>query len=163
MRPAVLTTSIILGATAVISLIQAQSVDILELKDQTTIIVDATNVLMVFLVIAVAIERGCEGVMETITAAGLIPAKPADGTSDPEISNARALVGNMLCLSFAAAISLFGLRLVEMVLESATDTSIDASKGTAFVDALLTALILAGGSNGIHKMIKSFQSSGQPA
>lgn len=91
--------------------------------------------------------------MDLMTASGIVPSKGAS-TSDAIVSG-RRLVSAFVCLVFAIVISHAGLRLVEMVLEVATSSEIASADYFRVVDALLTSLILAGGSDGIHQIMRS--------
>jgi hypothetical protein len=51
-------------------------------------------------------------------------------------------------------VSLVGLRMVEMILNVATTTDLEPEGYFSAVDALLTSLVLAGGSDGIHKILR---------
>jgi hypothetical protein len=72
------------------------------------------------------------------------------------------MVSIFVCLVFAIVISLAGLRLVEMILEVATNSDVQLKGYFAAVDALLTSLILAGGSDGIHQIMRSLLGEKSP-
>lgn len=142
-----------LGAIVLIGVWQAQNTDLLTLVSDETIIAGAANIILVYFVIALLIERACEVAMDLMTASGIVPPKDASAT-DASVSG-RRMVSAFVCLVFAIVISLAGLRLVEMILEVATSSDIASADYFTMVDALLTSLILAGGSDGIHQIMRA--------
>ena len=59
----------------------------------------------------------------------------------------------VICLVFALAISLAGMRLAEAILNVATGGVFAPEGSFTYVDTLLTSFFLAGGSEGIHRVI----------
>ncbi len=142
-----------LGAIVLIGVYQAQSTELLTLVSNETIIAGAANIILVYFVLALLVERACEVVMDLLTAVGVVAAKDgaAQGSKQPE----RRMVSIFVCLVFAIVISLAGLRLVEMILEIATKSDVQTEAYFAVMDTLLTSLILAGGSDGTHQIMRS--------
>lgn len=121
----------------------------------------AANIVVVYFILALLIERACEVAMDLLTAVGaVIPKDRADPTS---VQNNRRAVSVTICMGFAVVISLAGLRLVEMILVLATDTNPETGRYFAGMDVLLTALILAGGSDGIHQIMRKMLGERPPA
>lgn len=142
-----------LGAVVLIGVWQAQNTELLTLVSDETIIAGAANIILVYFVLALLIERACEVAMDLMTALGVVPPKGASTTD--AIVFGRRMVSASVCLVFAIVISLAGLRLVEMILEVATSSDIASADYFTVADALLTSLILAGGSDGIHQIMRS--------
>ena len=153
-------SAVVLAAMVFVGVYNAQSAELLALKDNATIIAGAANVIVIYFILALLGERACEVGMEVLTAANVVspkdPSEPSKGRSE------RRLLSVMLCLLFATIISLAGLRLVEMILEVATAAALQTQGYFAFVDALLTALIMAGGSDGIHQIMRSILGEKSP-
>lgn len=160
MKPSSKITASVLGALVLIGVFQAQNTDLLTLVDDKTIIAGASNIILVFFVLALIVERACEVVMDVMTASGNVPAKPA--SDNGENTGDRRLVSVFVCLVFSVVISLAGLRLVEMILEVATASDIAPAGYFAAIDALVTSLILAGGSDGIHQVMRSLLGQKSP-
>jgi hypothetical protein len=66
-------TAILLGAIVLIGVSYSNRVTVLELKVDQAILAGAANILLVFFVLALLIERACEVVLELLTAAGAVP------------------------------------------------------------------------------------------
>jgi hypothetical protein len=146
------TTAAVLGVIAFLGIYQAQASQLLDLVSDESILTGAANIVLVYFILALLIERACEVALSIITAVGLVVAKDASGQRDDQKD--RIIVSVLICLVFAAAISLAGLRLVEMILNLATQTDMPSDWSFRLIDALLTSLILAGGSDGIHQIMR---------
>lgn len=144
-------TAAFLGSLTFIGAYHAQSIELLELHSNQAIIAGAANILLIFFVFALLIERACEVTMALLTAAGTVPPKDTSGDS---ATSDRMMVSIFVCLAFSIVISLSGLRLVEMILNVAATTDVTPEGYFTIADTLLTALILAGGSDGIHQMLR---------
>ncbi|MEM6550283.1 MAG: hypothetical protein AAF713_21475 [Pseudomonadota bacterium] len=159
-RNATITASL-LGFIALIGIWQGTEPDILEFETEETLIIGATNILLVYLVLALLIERGCEVAMDVLTAIGAVP--PEDPAESEVAQPERRIASVLICLVFAAAIASIGLRLVEMILTTVTGPDFVAPESFRWIDMALTALILAGGSEGIHQIIRALPGSEKPA
>lgn len=153
-------TAALLGAIVLIGVYQAQNTELLTLVADETILAGAANIIMVYFVLALLVERACEVAMDLLTAAGAVKAK--DASAAEKTQSDRRMVSIFVCLVFSIVISLAGLRLVEMILEVATASDIQPEPYFAAVDALLTSLILAGGSDGIHQILRSMLGDKSP-
>jgi len=71
------------------------------------------------------------------------------GTAQSE----RRAISMFICLLFAVVVSLAGLRLVESILGLAATNGFVPKPYFTTIDAFLTALILAGGSDGVHQIM----------
>lgn len=137
------------------------------LNGDTTILVSLANILLVFLVLATFIERACEISLSILTSLRLVPEKIETETPSGPNDHTRRLVGAAICFVFAMIIALVGVRLIETTLTLATlpadykgpEPWTLTGIGPSFVvfDTILTALILSGGSEQIHKIISSFK------
>lgn len=147
----------VLGTFVALGIVVAQGKPLVEFEVDETLAIGVANILMVFVVIAVFIERACEVAVDLLTDFGLLPPKPAEGAEAG--AQARRLNSSLICLGFGVAISLLGFRLVETMLTLiVAPSSSDTLNFPAYfdkVDTLLTALVLAGGSEGIHRMIEA--------
>ncbi|MFK7876803.1 MAG: hypothetical protein AB8B71_13650 [Paracoccaceae bacterium] len=133
----------------------------------STILISVTNILLVFLVFATFIERACEIALSLLTSLRLVPQKIETEASGGPNDRTRRLVGGSICFVFAMIIALVGVRLIETTLTLATLPADYAGSepwtltgiGPSFVvfDTILTALILSGGSEQIHKIISNFE------
>lgn len=141
----------VIGAVVLIGIYQAQNSELLTLDADETILAGAANIIMVYFVLALLIERACEVAMDILTAAGAVAPKPTAGQD--EGASDRRLVSLTICLLFAAFVTLAGLRLVEMILGVATTGDLQLAGYFAGADALLTCLFLAGGSEGVHQVM----------
>jgi len=153
-------TASLLGAIVLVGVYQAQNTELLTLVSKETIIAGTANIILVYFVLALLVERACEVVMDLLTAAGVVTAKAGSGQGS--IQSDRRMISIFVCLVFAIVISLAGLRLVEMILEVATKSDVQPKGYFAAVDALLTSLILAGGSDGIHQIMRSLLGEKSP-
>lgn len=149
-----------LGAIVLVGVWQAKNTELLTLVSDETIIAGAANIILVYFVLALLIERACEVAMDLMTASGVV--SPKDVSTSGENVSGRRMVSAFVCLVFAVVISLAGLRLIEMILEVATSSDITSAGYFAAVDALLTSLILAGGSDGIHQIMRSLLGDKSP-
>lgn len=146
-------TIYVLGAMLLIGVYQSQTQTLLSLKSEVSILTGAANIILVYFVFALLVERACEVAMDLLTAAGLV--SPKDASSKRITDTERRAISVLLCLVFSIIISLAGLRLVEMILVFATDIGDPLPVFFKVADALLTTLILAGGSDGIHQILRS--------
>lgn len=153
-------TASLLAAIVLIGVYQAQNTELLTLVDDQTILAGAANIVMVYFVLALLVERACEVVMELLTAVGAV--EPKDQSATGKFQSDRRMVSIFVCLVFSVVISLAGLRLVEMILEVATASDIQPEPYFAAVDALLTSLILAGGSDGVHQIMRALLGDKSP-
>lgn len=160
MKPGSILTALALGAIVLLGVFLAPSTELLELKGDETVILAVSNMLLVYFILALLIERACEVVMDLLTAFGAVV--PKDPTSDAAEHSARRLISMMICLVFAVVITLAGLRLVEAVLGLTTDGDVTYPAYFAYVDAILTCLILTGGSDGLHQIIRSILGAKTP-
>ncbi|MCF2869490.1 hypothetical protein L0664_00300 [Octadecabacter sp. G9-8] len=127
-------------------------VDLLELDATQAITAGAANIILVFFVLALLIERACEVAMNLLTASGAVPAERA---SEPgNAKSDRKMVSIFVCLAFSIVISLAGVRLVEMILDLAAKTVFQPNGYFKAADTLLTALVIAGGSDGFHQILR---------
>lgn len=153
-------TSLALGAAILLGVSQSARVGLLGLNTEETILASAANILLVYFVLALMIERGCEVAMDVATALSLVPPKnKPDSAPQPR---ERTMVAVLLCLGFAVAITLTGMRLIEMVLKAASESAFAPTGGFVYADTVLTAFILAGGSEGIHRLIRTLLGDKDP-
>lgn len=154
-------TATLLGAIALVSIGFGVDTPILAFEPQKTIVIGATNILIVYFILALLIERACEVAMDLLTGLGAVaPEEPeTPDVKKPE----RRMASVLLCLVFATAISGTGLRLVEMILATASIGEFQADNAFRWIDMTLTALILAGGSDGVHQIIRSLPGGSKPA
>ncbi|GAB5447928.1 hypothetical protein [Gymnodinialimonas sp.] len=152
--------SIVLALAIGLGVIQSAQVGLLELNADEAILASAANILLVYFVLALMIERSCEVVMDALTALGLVPPgiKPE---TEPQ-PRRRTLMAILVCLGFAVAIMLTGVRLIEMILIAASDAPIVTTSAFVYADTILTAFILAGGSEGIHRLISKLLGEKNP-
>lgn len=160
MNPVFKFASIALGLAIALGVFQSAQVGLLELNADQAILTSAANILLVYFVLALMIERSCEVAMDVLTALGLVPPgiKPE---SDPQPSE-RTLMAVLVCLGFAVAIMLTGVRLIEMILIAASEAPVVTSTAFVYADTILTAFILAGGSEGIHRLISRLLGAKNP-
>jgi len=131
-------TASLLGALALIGVTRAQSTELLDLNVDETIL-------------SGVIERACEVVMDILTANGAVVEK--DSTDPGTAQSERRAISMFICLLFAVVVSLAGLRLVESILGLAATNGFVPKPYFTTIDAFLTALILAGGSDGVHQIM----------
>lgn len=161
MQPTSVITVAALGAIALIGVFIAQDRPLLSFVENETIIAGAANIILVYFVLALLVERACEVAMDLLTATGVLaPKDPSDATSVPH--NRRA-VSMGVCLVFSVAISLAGLRMVEMILVVATGTDPNTPAYFSAMDVVLTALILSGGADGVHQILRGVLGEKPPA
>ncbi|WP_224816427.1 hypothetical protein [Hasllibacter sp. MH4015] len=112
----------------------------------------AFNIVVLLLLVSFIIERACEGMLGALTDIGLIPAK----SEGPQAQSRRNLVSFLICLTIASLIVVNGIFLGEMVLTGLAGDIGGAQPATwfRFVDAALTSLVLVGGAQGIHRLLK---------
>jgi len=144
-------TASILGALALIGVTRAQSTELLDLNVDETILSGVANILLLYFVLALVIERACEVVMDILTANGAVVGK--DSTDQGTAPSERRAISMFICLLFAVVVSLAGLRLVESILGLAATNGFVPKPYFTTIDAFLTALILAGGSDGVHQIM----------
>lgn len=144
-------TAAFLGALTLIGAYSAQSIPLLELHASHAILAGAANIIMIFFVFALLIERACEVAMALLTAAGTVPPETPPANS---ASSDRKMVSIFVCLTFSTVVSLSGLRLVEMILNVAAASDVTPEGYFTIFDTVLTALILAGGSDGFHQILR---------
>lgn len=150
-----------LSAVALIGVFISKDQKLIDLNVDSTVLVASTNLLLVYLVFAAFIERGCEVAMNMLTALGVVAPK-SNAPNAPQQTD-RSMVSSVICLVFAIGISLAGLRLIEMILNVASVGKLsDLGDYFKIVDVFLTALILAGGSEGIHKIIGAIEGEDPP-
>ena len=127
----------------------------LSLNAQNVDIVGITNLLLIYFVLALLIERACQVAMTSMTFLGLAP---AEDKSNVQTQSMRSLIATAICLLLATGITLSGLRLMTGVLGLVSVEDINASGVNAFLiaDLVLTILILSGGSDGVHQIIERF-------
>lgn len=137
---------------------------VLTFSSDQTFFISIANILVVYFVLALLIERACEVGVSVLTATNVIRA--GDGVEGSEIDRERKLVSTILCFGFSIGVALLGVRLIEMVLIVAIEDPTDANRAAVLAqiasfpvaDSILTALILSGGSDQIHSIIKRLNS-----
>lgn len=145
-------TAIGLGLAVLIGLTQVSNQNVLVLQTGDTIVAGVANILMVYFFLALVIERGCEVAMDLLTAIGIV--LPANDSADAPAQSSRKIIASLVCLVFSVFISLAGLRLAEMILNVATNSTFQPEGNFAHIDTLLTSFFLAGGSEGVHRIIR---------
>ena len=153
-------TASLLGAIVLVGVYQAQSTEVLTFEANETILAGAANIILVYFVLALLVERACEVVMDLLTSTGAVPPKAAANAQSAR--SGRRMISILVCLLFSVVICVAGLRLIEMILVVATNGDIALVGYFAAVDALLTSLILAGGSDGIHQIMRSLLGDKSP-
>lgn len=149
--------SIMLAIIAAFGVFNSTQTNLFVLKTDATVVTSSVNLLLVFVVFAAFIERACEVSVNILTSAGVVP--PEDTSANAPAQSSRKIVAALICLVFAVGVSLAGLRLIEMVLTYAAQESDNVKFKNYFtmVDVLITSLILAGGSDGIHKIVRAIE------
>ncbi|CUH76667.1 hypothetical protein TRM7557_01010 [Tritonibacter multivorans] len=145
-------TAAILGLGTILAVIHAANAPLITLKTDETLLVEVANILLVYFILALVIERGCEVAMELFQALRVVPPKSA--APEDAANRERSLVSLVVCLLLASALSLAGLRLGEAVLSLAASTAPATEGYFNLIDAAMTVLLLAGGSEGVHQIIR---------
>ena len=104
----------------------------LSLNAQNVDIVGITNLLLIYFVLALLIERACQVAMTSMTFLGLAP---AEDKSNVQTQSMRSLIATAICLLLATGITLSGLRLMTGVLGLVSVEDINASGVNAFLIA----------------------------
>lgn len=124
----------------------------------------ALNLLAIFFVVSVLLERACEVLVNILTSLGALPAQDAEAPNDAffTASSVRTLAAILICLLLSGLLVGSGLFLTEMIMDTVLLSDQDFGSDWSFraADIAITMLILAGGSEGIHlvmKRIKGFQ------
>ncbi|MEJ6394179.1 hypothetical protein V8J82_12975 [Gymnodinialimonas sp. 2305UL16-5] len=142
------------GLAVIFAINSSATAEVLPLDTTSLNLTSVTNLCVIFVLLSLMIERACTVAMGALTALGVLPVKAQNKMRQPR----RNLTAFLICLTFASLIAANGLFLSELVLTSVIPDGADArfSSGFRYIDTALTALVLAGGSEGIHKMIKRF-------
>ena len=145
--------------TTIIGISLTDSSTSIEFNTKNINVVGVTNLLLIFALLALLIESACEVAVNSLTALGLIP---AGDKSNPTVQGQRALASTTICWVLAMFVTQAGLRLIEAVLKLvAVDGDLSGiTPSFAYIDVVLTVLILSGGSDNIHKIIKRFRNGG---
>ena len=141
-----------LGLGVALGVFEAANAPLVALKSNETILTEVSNVLLIYFILALAIERGCEVAMDLLLALKVVPPKSLQTAASANLE--RRLVSLTLCLLLASGLSLAGLRFGEAVLELAAMPAPVTEGYFRVIDAAMTALLLAGGSDGVHQVLR---------
>lgn len=145
-------TALALGAVILAGAYSSKDIDALTLNTDESILLGAANIVLIYFVLALIIERACEVSVDALTATDLLPHKTS--AQDDAALAERRLVSVVICVVFGTGVSLAGLRLIEMILSLAVIEPVDLTGTFVAADTVLTGLILAGGSEGLHRILR---------
>lgn len=123
------------------------------------------NTFVIFILLAMIIEVACEVFVSVLTIMKLLPADPTDtpGMTDDDKTEAtreRKGFALLLCIVFGLLVATNGFLFMQLSLQALTKTGteIDAIMWRQ-LDVVVTALVLAGGADGIHQIWKSLKTT----
>lgn len=120
-------------------------------------LLELTTIFSLFIFLALVIERVCEVAMLALTRLAVLPPDPRKDPDAPD-SPIRSGVGMALCLVLSTIIALQGYHFLEHTLKT-FPVNLPKSQKFTSIDVVVTSLLLVGGADGIHQILKAFSKS----